>query len=83
MKTIKYEEKYIVIKKENLDLLTPIGKKTFLDRIEHLNKEMERKGKSTKNKYLVVNQDEPCADEILEIILRGEKNKLDNAKKID
>lgn len=70
------EDKYIVIKKEDLkelSLLIMINLETLLRTIAS---NRENDGRPTDNKYIVCNQDEPYAELVWQIILLGERAKL-------
>lgn len=77
----KKEEKYLVIKLDDLEnffsdftkgLFTTDEEKKYIDSIPF--KEV-LEGVKNDNKYIVCNQDEPYADLIWQIILRGEDAK--------
>jgi len=63
----KKEIKYYVLKHDDIEnYITPIGRETLKECAEAIPKD---------NKYWVVNQDEPYADPIIQIILMGEDQK--------
>lgn len=71
------ENKYFVIKKEWMSVLNPYERREFMaliDKIATLN------GKQN-NCYIVCNQDESYALEVLELILNGERIKNVNKSK--
>lgn len=87
----KYEEKFIVINEKRFDEILESVKnenkydklyaegviKHFLGSLELLNYWYKTfTGKELDQKYYVCNQDEPYAQEVIDIILRGESNKI-------
>ena len=72
----KEEDKYIVIKREDISLhLTGFQAMLLEDLLNDLKEDRERNGKNTDNKYIVCNQDEPYAEPVWQIILIGEEAK--------
>lgn len=73
----EFEEKFYVVNYKYLDDLTPYYKGVFNLAMHILDSVLP------KNKYYVCNQDEPYADEVLQVILAGEdkKNKLNKGVK--
>lgn len=69
-----HEDKFIVVKKEDVQKYLSKSDMVILNVL--LGKIIEgraEEGKSTDNKYLVVNRDEKYADKVLQIILDGER----------
>jgi len=65
-----FKEKFIVIKKEYLD--TENGQRLADALCEHVEHQRFLKtGKAEPAKYLVINVDEPYADEVIEILKRN------------
>jgi hypothetical protein len=82
MKEIKKEEKYLVLKLEDLDeYFNQFTKGIFATKdeqkiIDNLTwKEVIREIKNN-NKYIVCNQDEPYAEKVWQVILDGERDKV-------
>jgi hypothetical protein len=72
---IKYEEKFIVINKKHLDKLPydlSLRLKCLLKDISDY---------LPNNKYYVCNQDEPYASKVIDIIIKGENNKINERAK--
>ena len=88
MEKPKVEDKFIVINKKRLQELndaSPWGSlglgpneyvTAFLGALENLNSAYMDTGKEMNQKYWVVNQDEPYADEVIKLILDGEAKKI-------
>lgn len=75
----EYEEKFIVINRKRFDELSKIGKfgPVFVESFQNALKDFISyyegwTGKKLNQKYYVVNQDEPYADDVIKIILDGE-----------
>jgi hypothetical protein len=68
---VKYEEKFIVFNKKHLEKMP----KEILDKFDAIMIEMILSKCLPPNKYYVCNQDEPYAEEVINIILQGEKTK--------
>lgn len=78
LKPAEYEEKFIVINTKRFDEmggLLPVVKE-LLDKISNLERVYEvMTNRKMDQKYYVVNQDEPYADEVFRLILDGETKK--------
>ena len=80
--TAKEEDKYLVLKREDLDnYFSQYTKETFTNAEEQAVIEQVPffeviNGLNNKNKYIVCNQDEPYAELVWQIILLGEDAKL-------
>jgi len=80
----KKEEKYLVIKLEDLDnYFSQFTKGVFTtdeeqNIIDTLTWKEVLHDLQNDNKYIVCNQDEPYAEEVWQIILKGEDDKLKN-----
>lgn len=66
----KYEEKFIVINNKHINELPLQDKDEFIQALVKIRKLIPE------NKYLVCNQDEPYAQNVLDIILSGEDAKI-------
>ena len=86
MKEIKKETKFLVINRKKLDeyfsqfikekFITP-EEQAVIDKIPFFQVLKEVR---TKNKYIVCNQDEPYAEKVWKLILRGEQKKQEKRK---
>jgi len=66
------QEKFIVIKKEDLKYINSIFKIAMLKNdLNDIQTGRAKDGKKTDNTYLVINTDEPYADEVIEILKRN------------
>ncbi len=73
---IEKEDKFIVIKRSDLRRLHPSSRAMFCEIIDEINQHRAMvQGKFDKPKYYVVNQDEPYADKVWEVIEQGEAEK--------
>ena len=70
-----HEDKYIILKRETLTLLTPVERNGLEKAILQLEVAMLKNKIPTDNKYYVCNRDEPYAPEVIRLILEGEYNK--------
>jgi len=71
-------DKYIVIKKEELDYIldvNPVLKKTFDATVALIEAMRVGRNKKPRNNYIVCNQDEPYAAAVWKIVLDGEDKK--------
>ncbi|NMH69670.1 hypothetical protein HF072_12850 [Bacillus sp. RO3] len=63
--------KFTVIKNEDTELfLDTDDKEKFEELVKEINIGRELNGKSSSNTYLVINTDEPYADEVVEVLKR-------------
>ena len=70
------EDKYFVLKLDDLAEYTTPEERLFLDKISAQISEWRRRDKrEPHNRYIVCNQDEPYANEVWQAILDGENNK--------
>jgi transcription initiation factor IIE alpha subunit len=69
MSKAKYEEKFIVINVKHLEKIPYTTKEFLLDCLDTAKEYLPS------NKYYVCNQDEPYANRVIDIILKGESNK--------
>lgn len=72
MKGIKYEEKYLIIKWDDLHHLSSAEQDELKRMMLKIGDLRHQAGKSKENKYYVVNHDEPYADMIWGLIKFGE-----------
>lgn len=73
------EDKYFVLKLDDLAEYTTPGDRAFLDKIAHKVSAYRRvNGKEPHNRYIVCNQDEPYAEDVWRVILHGEDSKGSN-----
>lgn len=74
----KQEDKYLIWKMETLEGLCELDP-AFRGAFEFLAAGMQqarlKEGKERFNRYIVCNQDEPYAEKVWQVILRGEKAK--------
>jgi len=70
------EDKFLVLKREDLDKLSPELKAMINHICLQYDRIRAREGKSV-NRYYVVNQDEPYAEEVANLIAAGEAAKKD------
>ena len=61
--------KYVVVKKSDYFNADAIARTNLEFALESINQDRKRKGKK-ENTYLVINTDEPYADEVIEIMKR-------------
>lgn len=64
--------KFTVIKNKDIEkYLSPIQQKQLVDLLEEIHSGRRLEGKSTDQKYLVINTDEPYTDQVIEILKRN------------
>jgi hypothetical protein len=68
--------KYIVIKHEDAENLSPREQEILKSLLGTIYRNREEAGKSNENQYLVINQDEPYAEEVWNTIHNGEVVKI-------
>lgn len=69
----KFDDKFIVLKKDDINKhLNDVEKGSLDNMCNKIATKREKEGKSASNNYLVVNCDEPYADEIAAIIAENE-----------
>jgi len=78
---VEKQEKFIFFKADEVLYLSEHNEdfSEAWDTVEdHIKALREHKGKPgiSLNRYIICNQDEPYADEVMQVILRGEDNKL-------
>ena len=72
---VQKEEKYLVIKKDDMEKYLTWTEQTVLNIvITKIITERSREGKR-RNKYVMCNQDEPYSEAVWLLILEGERNK--------
>ena len=70
------EDKYFVLKLDDLAEYTTPEDRAMLNKIAHKVSAYRRvNGKEPNNRYIVCNQDEPYAEDVWRVILSGEDNK--------
>ena len=78
MSKVKKENKYLVIKWDDVNKYLTADEQGEMDGILNMIDKGRRKADKSpldQNKYLIVNQDEPYADLVWQIIIMGEKAK--------
>lgn len=79
--SVGIEYKFNVIKQQDADkYLSEEGRKTLDNILWHINRGRQKENKKL-NSYWVCNQDEPYAEKVIEIILGGEIDKLQDGDK--
>jgi hypothetical protein len=74
-------DKYVVIPRKYLKLLALTHRVHLIGVLERVQKMRGRLTKEPDPAYYVCKQDEPYADKVLEIILQGEKEKLNELER--
>ena len=66
---VEFEEKFFVVNLKHIDRMHPLTRKSVCEALDYIDRSIPN------NEYYVCNQDEPYADEVLRVILEGEKIK--------
>lgn len=65
------KDKFSVIKHEDISAAGPQAIKAFMKLVELVCYKRAAQGKGSENTYLVINTDEPYADEVIDILKRN------------
>ena len=73
----EYKEKFLVINGKDLKGLTPLKQAKLGEIMNDIEAYRSKRGTTPEAKYYVCNQDEPYAQQVIDIILQGETTKED------
>ncbi len=77
---IRKQAKYIVFKIEDVEGLSPRQRRQLNSIHEQIQIMRRKQGRPEKNRYVICNQDEPYAEELWQLIIRREREKLNPPK---
>lgn len=75
------QPKYVVLGYEDLEKLPFVDQTALASLIEHTTRLRASEGRNPSPLYFVCNQDEPYAEEVWQVILRGERGKVEAPKR--